>query len=373
MAHKVHLSASAIGTFKSCPMRYRNAYYYGIRPIVATEALRIGTNWHDIQEINRQAPDNMDAIIAELNRVYDEIPVSMDRDKLEVERIILLYSLIGYNWLYQNNDEEVLATEIEFELPVVNPETGRALPNVINRGKIDKLIRINGMVYVKEHKSTSSSVAPDSSLWGHLTLDTQINNYVYAARILGLQGKLAKYGIGATDRIAGVYFDVWHKPGIKPKKLSQADSKVFIETGKYCGQKFSIGGQLNEGSRLYIMVSDIKAELTPGKKEGALAVSETPEMYGARLLQDIMERPEFYFACRELPKTESDTTRFEHELYNVYKTIREMIKTGHWYCDESQCEATFKCSYIEQCYNNTLIDRDHIPEDMECIFDKEKK
>ena len=64
--------------------------------------------------------------------------------------------------------------------------------------------------------------------------------------------------------------------------------------------------------------------------------------------------------------------RFEWELYNIYKTIREMSKTGHWYSDEGQCEATFKCSYIEQCYNNILVDQDHIPNGMELIFRREK-
>ncbi|MBY8999180.1 MAG: hypothetical protein KGD60_15820, partial [Candidatus Thorarchaeota archaeon] len=114
------------------------------------------------------------------------------------------------------------------------------MPNVVNKGKIDKLIRINGQIFVKEHKSTSSSVDPDSRLWKALGLDTQTNNYVYAARKLRISGQLAKYGITCMDRIAGVYYDCWHKPGISPKKLSQADSKKFVETGEYCSQQFKV-------------------------------------------------------------------------------------------------------------------------------------
>ena len=372
---KIYLSASAIKDFKSCPMRYRNAHHYGIRPIVDTEAKRVGTNWHKIQEINGQKPDNMEAVVMELNRVYDEIPDFMDKEKLEIERIILLYSLSGYNWYYGNQKEEVLATEIQFEIPVINPETGRALPNVVNRGKIDKLIRTDGGIFVKEHKSTSSSVDPDSDLWGHLKLDTQTNNYVYAARILAQRGELRPYGINNYNGIAGVYFDAWHKPGIRPKKLSQADSKKFVKDGMYCGQKFKvIVGSKNSSDSLLIgiLVNDRGAIIEPGKKEGTFAIHETSEMFGARLLQDIVERSEFYFACKELTKTDLDIARFEWELYNIYKTIREMVKTGHWYSDESQCEATFKCSYLEQCYNNILIDQDHIPDGMELIFEKEK-
>lgn len=396
MSNKTYLSASAIKDFKACPIRYRNAHHYGIRPIVDTEAQRVGTNWHGIQEINGMKPggecpntldhelqepcplcnntgilpdDLMESVVRYLNQVYGEIPDSMDKEKLEIERIILLYSLSGYNWYYQNQKEEVIATEIQFEIPVVNPASGRALPNVVNRGKIDKLIRINGLIYVKEHKSTSRSVDPDSDLWNHLTLDTQTNNYVYATRKLKDLGQLKRYGIESNDIIAGVYFDAWHKPGIRPKKLSQADSKKFIEDGEYCGQKFDIKRIPEEG----LFVNDKPADIEPGKKEGTFAIKETPEMFGARLLQDIVERSEFYFNCKELSKTDPDIERFEWELYNIYKTIRGMVKTGHWYSDESQCEATFKCSYIEQCYNNILIDRDHVPDGMELIFRKNEE
>jgi len=377
MAQKIFLSASAIKDFKACPMRYRNAHYYGIRPVVDTEAKRVGTNWHKIQEINGASYDSdearMEAVVAELNEVYGKIPDALDMEKLEIERIILLYSLLGYNWYYGNQKEEVLATEIKFEIPVVNPETGRALPNVVNRGKIDKLIRVNGLIYVKEHKSTSSSVDPDSDFWGHLKLDTQTNNYVYAARKLQAQGKLEQYGIYADKHydapIAGVYFDAWHKPGIRPKKLSQGDSKKFVEDGMYCGgEKFEVICEANHT----IIVNNKLVGVESGKKEGTFAIRETPEMFGARLLQDIVERSEFYFNCKELTKTDQDIIKFEWELYNIYKTIQEMVKTEHWYSDENQCEAKFKCDYMEQCYNNILIDQDHVPDGMELIFKREK-
>jgi len=370
MPKKIHLSASALKCFKACPMRYYGTYDQGIRRIEDTEAQRIGTNWHSILEL----ANDMDAVMSHLNERYENVPDYMDKEKLEVERIKLLYTLIGYNWHYQNSDEEVLATEIPFEISVVNPETGRALPNVIIKGKIDKLIRINGQIFVKEHKSTSSSVDPDSRLWKALGLDTQTNLYVYAVRKLQTEGKLQQYDIDGYDApIAGVYYDCWHKPGISPKKLSQADSKKFVETGEYCGQKFEVQHEFsNPTGTAYFRVNGVQAGAEPGKKEGTFAIQETPEMYGARLLADIVERPEFYFGCKELTKTDQQIERFEWEIYNIYKTIREMKKTGHWYSDESQCEATFTCDFIESCYNNVPISVENMPENMECIFgDKE--
>lgn len=377
MANKIHLSASAIKCFKACPLRFYGTYDQGIRRIVDTEAQRMGTNWHNILELND--PNNMDAVIGHLNSVYGDIPDYMDKEALEIERIKLLYSLTGYNWFYQDKEEEVLATEIQFELPLLNPETERALPNVILQGKIDKLIQIEGRIYVKEHKSTSSPIDPDSRLWKALGLDTQTNLYVYAARRLAHNGDLLEScGINDANPIAGVYYDCWHKPQISPKKLTQADSKKFVETGEYCKQQFDVGNYEcadngNEILRAIIKVNGIPAIAEPGANEGTFAIRETPEMYGARLLADIVERPEFYFACKEIVKTDLQMERFEWELYNIYKTIRNMKKTGHWYGDESQCEATFTCDFLESCYNNKPISVDDMPKGMECIYNKENK
>jgi len=47
---KLILSASSIGAFKSCPVRFRNAYVYGIRKIEDSESQRIGTFWHLLLE-----------------------------------------------------------------------------------------------------------------------------------------------------------------------------------------------------------------------------------------------------------------------------------------------------------------------------------
>lgn len=364
MPHKTHLSASALQTFKACPMRYHGAYDLGIRKIEDSEALRIGTNWHSIQEI----ADNMDAVVARLNGCYGDVPAHMDKEKLEIERIKLLYTLTGYNWHYQNDDLEVIATEIPFEISVINPETGRALPNVVNRGKIDKLVRINGQIFVLDHKSTSSSVDPDSRLWKKLNLDTQMNNYVYAARKLRKRLSV-EYGIDPNVPIAGAYYDCWHKPGISPKKLSQADSKKFVETGVYCGQEFEV---VYAPGVATVSVNGVFTEVEPGKKEGTFAIRETPEMYGARLLADIVERSGFYFGRKEITKTDLQMERFEWELYNIYQNIKDMKRTGHWYMCEDQCEATFTCDFLPYCYENREITVEDMPEGLHCIFGDRK-
>ena len=411
---KLHLSASSIAALKKCPMYFNGKYVLGIRPEEDTEALRMGSNWHRILEISSLKPgavcprcapfnksvsecyicqgtdtvpeDTMDAVARELNVIYDKNYA--DPEKMEIERVKLLYSLVGYRWYYgydgdvvggpthSDSPENVVTREQRFDLRLINPTSGRALPNVLLVGVVDKLIDAGGRIAVKEHKSTGSSVDPDSSYWGHLNLDTQTTLYLYAARRLQADGLLAGWGINAEDPpINTIMYDVWHKPTIKPKKLTQAESKGFLQDGMYGGERFEVIIDYADGENPLmtgVVVNGCRAEIKPGAKEGTFQIQETPEMYGARLLQDITERPKFYFRCVEMTRTQQKMEAFEHELISIYWNMQSMIRTGHFYRNEHQCEATFKCDFIGQCYNGIELSVDNVPDGMACIFDKEK-
>jgi len=392
----INLSASSIAAFKACPTRWYNAYVLGIRRVEDTDAQRVGTNWHKILEIASMKPgsecpyrdrhisygisfdcplcagtgflpdDIMDAVIRELDRAYKNIPVSVSVEDAEIERITLLYSLIGYRWLYSDQQpEQVICEELEFELPLVNPASCRALPNVKLKGKIDKIVVLpNGDLAIKEHKSTSKGIDQDSTYWGHLNLDTQTTMYLYAARKMQENGE-----IDSKKSISTILYDVWHKPGISPKKLSQSDSKKFVECevtdevkGIYAGQEFSLALHWEGKNLINLLVNGVKAEIEPGAKEGTFAIKETPEMFGARLLQDITERPEFYFACKQIVRTDKEMQQFEWELLHIYRAMQGIKKAGCPYHNEQQCEARFRCDYMPFCYNGIVLGKDNVPD-----------
>ena len=371
------LSASWINEFKACPMRCYYKYILGLRPIEKTDALRMGTNWHKLLEIMElkqgglcpdchpgDVTDNcplcdgtgvfqnspMDAAIRYIDLVYAEVPPNKAREEWLIEKTILIYSLSAYNWYYSEaNELKTIDSEMPFEIPLYNPETGKALPNVKVVGKIDALVEdTGGHQFVKESKSTTKAIDPDSDFWKHLSLNVQCNMYPLATQIL-------------TGKTGGVIYDAWHKPGIKPKKLTQADSKEFVKTGKYCEQKFKRVAEsvtLGPERKSCILIAGKEVQVEPGKKEGTFTIKETPEMFGARLLQDITERPEFYFARKEIAVIESDIERFKWELYNIYQTARNMDKNNCWYTNDQACEATFHCTYRKFCYNNIKFNRD---------------
>jgi len=214
-------------------------------------------------------------------------------------------------------------------------------------GKIDKVFAAGNNRFVHDYKSTSKSIDSDSTFWSHLTLDTQTRLYTYAA---------AQLGLGAC----GVVYDAWHKPGIKPKKLSQTDSKKFVETGEYCGEKFKI--TQDDPQPEILTVNRTKTEVEPGAKPGTFTIRETPQMFGARLLQDITERPEFYFARKEIVHQSNDIEAFQWELFNIYQSIRSMNKHNRWWRNEQSCEATYRCEFCDLCYNHVELGSDEVPD-----------
>ncbi len=374
----IKMSATSIGCFKSCPKRYFFRYILGLSPIEDSDALRVGTNYHRVQEIydaepggvcecvidhdNEQWPDGnctlcegtgvnpqdpMDAVIRHLNERYSVPPLSKTVEEWEVEKITILYTLIGYRWYYEQCDSvyEVESLEQSFDIPLLSPITGAKLQGRL-RGKIDRVFSAGNNRFVHDYKSTSKAIDPDSSFWSHLTLDTQTRLYTYAAKQLGLG-------------MCGVLYDAWHKPGIKPKKLSQGDSKKFVGDGMYCGEKFEV--ESASGPADYT-INGVSGSFELGKKEGTFAIRETPQMYGARLLQSIYEKPEFYFARKEVVHHSTSIEAFEWELFNVYHNIRSMTLHNRWTHHEHECEATFKCPFIEFCYNNIEIGPDECPD-----------
>ncbi len=369
-----HLSATAIACFKQCPYKYFLKYIKHIKRAEEPGHFRYGTNWHKIMEVIALTPgsectcakaddydntrdtncsicegtgivpaDIMTAVTRVIDDAYCRVPNSVDPEDWAVERAKLLYAAAGYQWYYQNEPLRATHTEVKFSTPMPGP-TGRMIPNLLVKGVIDKIVKHAGNMVV-EHKTTSSSIDQASKYWGKLSMDTQTTLYTYTLRLLRDRAELDLDG-----DVSGFYYDVFHKPGIKPKFLSIADSKKFVESGEYCGGTFKVEQAPEEqGGRYY--VDEVVAVVEATAKPGQFKFKETPDMYGHRLLADIAERPEYYFARREFAKTDAELDRFHTELLAVFVSMRTMYNMDSWYHCEEQCEATYNCDFIDLCYN----------------------
>jgi hypothetical protein len=388
--HCIHLSASAIGCFKACPQLYRLRYREGVRPADDTDSQRQGTNWHAMHETwagaiskvaNIHEPTAMDAVINLLNDRYAHMPAHKTVKEWALERTILMVSFIGYQWYYSEDPVEILASEVGFELPVHEPRTGLPLPlaDVVRIGKMDHIIRWQGMVGVLERKSTSRSVAADSDYWDKAKKDTQVSMYALAFRDMVKADKLDELIGGwssdwekaieaGTFRLGNTLYDVWHKPTIKPAMLTQKETAEFIQTGKYHDQEFEVECGHTDGF-LWIKADGEEVEIESGKK--SYAIRETVGMFGARLLADIYERPDFYYARREIARTDQEIRRFRGELYNIYQAMRMYDRTQFWWENEHQCRANRACDMIPICYGpgaDAVCDGTTTPQGFKRIF-----
>lgn len=381
-----HLSASAIGAFKACPQRFRLMYREGIREAEDTESQRMGTNWHALHEVymnawtEHQDEDKaFDTAVQHLNEQYSICPDNKPLEDWEVERQKLLVSFMAYLWYWQDDPIEPLQSEVAFKLPAHSPRTGMPLPlkEQARVGKIDMVGRWRGMVGNVERKSTSKSLDPESDFWERSQKDTQVSMYALAFQDMREHG-LEHYGLDGIDpeaeRFGNTLYDVWRKPTMRPAKLSQKDTAEFLESGQYFDVDFEV--QINykdDGESIHsILVDGWGAEFEFGKS-GKPAIREVPPMYGARLLDDIFNRPEYYFARKEIPRTAKDLRNFRVELFNILQAMKLYDKHGVWFENEQQCRATFPCPMIPICYgpgaNAICNDQADVPNGLKRIFD----
>jgi len=386
MLRELRLSASADSDFQACQTRYRLSYIMDLTADKDKDSLRVGGSWHRLHEILEMKPsrpygdpnsggnggwtvtcpdctrheeirpdcyicngtgytptDMMEAVARYLTQVYAIVPDNKTRDDWETERVTLLYSLSGHRWLYAADTDrwEVIGSEIKFEIPVINPASGRKMPKTTFVGKIDRLVRDKntGLVYVWERKSTNHSIT-SQDYWTGLTQGDQVSGYLYGARFAQANGQLHKYGINPEDPpIAGAFCDVWRKPEIQPKQITKADRKILVETGEYFGTHISCANL----------------------DRGADTIVETPEMFGARLLADIAGRPEFYFAQKEVSRTDYELEQFQRRLFNIGKQLRYIEKQNLWVCNLQACEAKWRCEFLDVCRSGVEIGPDMLP------------
>ena len=354
-------SATSISDYKLCPTLYYLRHVLRLRPIEAPDAARQGTNWHRCLEILTEPGGGRDAMIAHMNQAYATCPPSVNLTEWEIERTTLLYSALGWAWHWQNDEIETVAREVHFD---------RQVNSVYRRrGKIDRILRQNGQLLLGEYKSTGKPIDPDAFYWKRLKLDSQLTLYLIEARHAQLAGQLEQYGISASDPlISGVLYDVWHKPTIRLKKLTQAESKKFVENGEYFDEKFTVI-QLPNAAPVFF-INDIQAEVTPGKKEGTIAIRETPEMFGARLLADIKENPEKYFARKEIARTDQELAVADTEFYNLARLADIATRRHLWFKNEHQCDALWRCPFHSICFYNLDVSNGQVPDGFRCLNKK---
>lgn len=121
----IRITQSSMRTFRGCPRKFHLRNNLGIRSTKRPETLRRGTSVHAAVEVLRKT-GSLERAIQGLDQ--------RDLYKFEKEKAML----VGY-FAYWGPPRGIVAVELEFEVPLVNPETGAASRTFSLAGKMDSL------------------------------------------------------------------------------------------------------------------------------------------------------------------------------------------------------------------------------------------
>ena len=325
------ITHSEMQTAKTCLRKEFLAYQRGIRPEREAQPLRMGGAVHKALDAYKQylrkkmewddKPDT-DGIIRATLFEYDmhkptDIAYLYD---WEIERETISRLLAGYFWRWAEMDDgmEIIASELQFELPIINPDSGRAGRTATVAGCIDGTVKLpGGQLAVMEHKTSGGDIGPESDYWKKLRIDSQISLYYLAAQMLGYD-------------VQTVLYDVIGKPSIRPYKATPLEKRKYKKT---------------------------TGELYANQHED----NETPTEYGERIREDMTEQPNNYYARREIPRMESDLEEFKYELWQMSKLLHDCKKFGRWPRNTGACIGFGRCPYFELCTGGYDINSGELP------------
>lgn len=355
------LTTSRQTVFRRCQQEHEFSYELGRRPRVTAHALGFGSLWHAGLEAwwrfyQRHAAD--ERVVTAVDEWGDErvvgghtaapaadgaleSAISATRDafhaqdagdtELNVFDLVRAEELLAayhFCWRDRMADMEVLGVEVEFETPLVNPDSGRPSRNWVLGGKIDAIVRFRstGEVWIVEHKTTSSDVSPESNYWLRLRIDGQVSTYYEGATALGYD-------------VRGCMYDVVQKPSRPPLKATPLEKRKYTTRAT----RLKDGTQRPAGS------------LHAGMRDA----DETPEEYRIRLREIIIENPSRYLQRGSVVRLEDDLRRYRLDAWRTAKLVRDVQLNGSPTRNPDSCVRYGRlCSYFDVCTGAASIDDD---------------
>lgn len=364
-------------------------YTLGLQKDESKKALRMGGAFHEGQELIASIPRDLedderqakvDEAVLHAIRDYNESPPGgTSETEWAVEREVVGRLLQGWAWRYAKEPMEITHAEVFFKQPVKNIENGShmvkpmvdggmpvAVP-LYRSGLIDKMVKLDdGRVGILEHKTTGDSIKPNSDYWIRAKMSGQVTYYYKAAT--------DDPDLPNPDL---VLYDVIRKPSIEPSKLTLAQHRNFLglsyrkgkktivqpdpeQLHKYCGEEFQveINGKidLEEPENTVIESVAIDGYVASFVKSGNHHVlQETPTMYGARLMVDMLDRPDMYFSREEIPRLQGDLEELEADVHQTVEMITFCERTNQWPKNVNSCIAPWKCEFLPLCSSNVQV------------------
>lgn len=329
------LSHSSIQDFLTCPRKFEWRRVRRLRKKAKARALRLGDCYHYGLDLLKKG-EGLESVLERIWAGYQDVPSwvrNVDAWFLDCEICVRLLCA----WSHFTEPLDVVVSEVPFEAKIRNPETGWSTGRFRLRGVIDGIVRVrDGRLGVLEHKTTSQSIEAHSDFLRRLRVDSQISRYLNTARELGVEAST-------------VIYDITRKPSIRPRRVTKKEKKALRSDGRYFDQPI---------------------EKVPDKLD-----RETPEMFGARLTDDICRDPARYFRRLEVPRLPQDLYEEGRELWQQQQTIARALKTGAFFRNTFACLSPYRCEFADLCLagiNPSSLAAGEVPDGYESTHRKEE-
>jgi hypothetical protein len=222
--------------------------------------------------------------------------------------------LLGYHLRWHEEPLDTEHAELEFDVPLINPATGRASRTFTLRGKVDAKVidRRDGRAYLVEHKTTSQDITEGSGYWQRLRMDGQVSVYY-----------------GAFPDVAGCIYDVIRRPQLRPLKATPAESRRYTAKGAlYANQR---------------------------------AEDESVDDYRQRVRDSIAEKPDEYFKRGVVVRLDSEIQENQYDLWQQADIMRESMAAGVHPRNPDACmRYGSQCDYFDVCTGVSSLDDDRL-------------
>lgn len=294
------LTSSRLKAFRTCARLHQHRYIECRVPLTESLPARFGTMFHTALEhwwlAYQLSPDDRLGV-ARHSLLHCFATVD------EEEAVIADELLLGYHlrWL-----DEPLVTQLaehQFEMPLVNPNTGRSSRTYTLSGKIDAKVldTRDARTYLVEHKTTTSDISDGAGYWQRLRMDGQISVYY-----------------DAFPDVAGCIYDVIRRPGLRRLKATPEASRQYTRKGTlYAAQR---------------------------------AEDETLDEFRLRIRDAISAEPDSYYKRGVVVRLDSEIREHQLDTWHQANLMREMANEELAPRNTDACiQFARKCDYFDVC------------------------
>jgi ATP-dependent helicase/DNAse subunit B len=312
------LTNSRLRCFRACKRLHFYKYELDMEPRISSSAARFGSLFHDGQEewwkpVHDSPSKQLIAAKEAAAMAFYGVPEGVDLDEFLLETVLQMTE--GYHYFWVEEQIEPIKSELEFVMPLVNPETGKPSRTFIMAGKIDAIALIEGQLWVVEHKTTIDNIEAGGDYWKRLRIDSQVSTYYNAV----LQ-------LFPENRVAGCLYDVIQRPLNKPFLATPPDKRKY---NKKTG------------------------EIYKNQHEA----DETPKEFGQRIRASIVENPSRYFQRGKVVRLDEEIEAYQHELWLEAKHLRAVQLSGHHLRNPDSCiQYGRTCEFFDVCTGVASLD-----------------